>query len=269
MKHLLFYLTILTICSCNSSIDYQNPESVIKAYRTLRDENKIKESYELLSDTSKGMMSIEEYLKYFKRPDSILNKWKYKTLKSEALINDPAKPNYRLVRISEQLVYNNKDTTIGVLNYTLIKENQKWKVIWFPEAIDDISRLINDQRFEEAKQKYFNLLNIDPFNDEVLYQISTCYYYKNDLDSAESYLKKSIFYIEDDFKKHNLLAAIYYKKGKSDLARECLKKALTFAKQNRERAMIYSNLVEYDFQNSDYAHLWNTYTLIKLKKIQT
>jgi len=245
MKNIILYLIILLsfyTFSCNSKVDYTNPSDVVLKYRELRNSGKIKESFELIADTCKSILTLQEYLDYYKTEDTIKGKQQFKIEIKQLPINIQF-TNFRIFEVSQKTInLETHDTTIDLTYYTTLNENNKWKILWTHHIEEAARKLENEQKFEEANEILRNIFNYDPLNGNVYYRIGWNYYRLNNLEESNLYAKKAIEFSPKNPANYDLQAAIYNSKDMNELAIENYQIALSLCTSSNEKALVYCSI---------------------------
>ncbi len=247
IKFLLCVISLATLLSCNS-IDFSNPEEVIKSYRTLSKENKNEKLYDdFLSAKSKEFVTKDEFVKSRSKPDSILNSTSLLESKVSSYPIDVNNPTYRRFKVDEKMIFK-KDTIFKRLYYSLINENGKWKVVWTGTLLSFVDKKFDDGNYLEARKTLEKIIEIDPFNGLAYKNLAWCYLRdqtltKNDWENGVvKNAKYAVALEEDNYLHYNTLAAYYSRIGNSDLAIQNYERGLTHCLNNKEKDLFYYNL---------------------------
>ena len=251
MNKITFAISILgltTLLSCNRT-DFANPEEVIKAYRTLSEENKNENLYEeFLSSKSKEFVTKDEFIKTRSIPDSTLKSTTFLERKISSYPIDINNPTYRRYKVDEKEIFK-KDTIYNRHYYSLINENGKWKIVWVGTLLSFAEKKYADGNYSEARKTLEKIIEIDPFSGETYQQLAWCYYRDQSLTRKEwengvvKNAKYAVTLEEDNPFHYNTLAAYYSIMGNSDLAIQNFERGLSYCLNNSDKATFYSNLV--------------------------
>jgi tetratricopeptide (TPR) repeat protein len=243
MKNLLILISIsIALFSCKQKVDYNNPKEVVLKYRELRNENKIKESFELIADTCKTILTLQEYLDYYNTPDSIFEKYKFQIEINQLSFNTKY-PNYRVFEVTQKSINTLKhDTIIDITYYTTFYEKNKWKILWTNHINAAANKLASEQKFADANKLFINTFDYDPLNGDVYYNIAWNYFRLNNLDEAQLNVNKAIELSPKSPGNYCLQAAIYSSKEMYDLAIENYNIALVLCTYPSEKSSVYSNM---------------------------
>lgn len=244
MKNTIIYLTILSLItfSCNTKVDYTNPSDVVLKYREFRNNGKIKESFELIADTCKSILTLQEYLDYYKTKDTIKGKLQFEIKVTQLPINIQY-PNYRLFEVKQKTINKEKhDTTVDLFYYTTFNKNNIWKVLWTNHIEEAANKLENEQKFKEANEILGNTFNYNPLNGYAYYSLACNYYRLSNLEESDFYTKKAIEFSPKEANNYLQKAAIYSSRDMNELAVENYQIALNFCTNSNEKATVYSNI---------------------------
>jgi tetratricopeptide (TPR) repeat protein len=239
----LLVITVITAISCNRKIDFSNPKEVIQKYYELNFKNKYKESFKYIADTSKSILTQEEYLDYYKEPDSLKDKFIYKVIEINQLPINVFYPNYRRFEIkASETNKKNKKVIIDYGYRSIINKNNKWKILWNKHLLQVAEGLSRKQKFNEAIDLLNKIINYNPLDGETYRKMAWCYFRLNFYDESEKYAKKAQYNSPKEIENYNLLAAIYYSKGLSELAIENLKKGIELCNSDSLKCYFLSNM---------------------------
>jgi tetratricopeptide (TPR) repeat protein len=120
--------------------------------------------------------------------------------------------NYYSAKYTESVVYYTKATNLQ------------------PKSIEAMSGLVlplvAEYKSDDALKIYKRILELDPQNSYALYKTGAIYYYKQDYQTAFTYLEKGITMYPFDYDYNYLLAWTYYKLGKKSEAKPYFQRAL-------------------------------------------
>jgi tetratricopeptide (TPR) repeat protein len=241
-------LSLATFLSCNKT-DFANPEDVVKAYRTLSDENKNEKLYEdFLSSKSKEFVTKNEFIKVRNIPDSTLKLTILLKRKISSYPIDINNSTYRRFKVDEQKIFK-KDTLYTRYYYSLINENGEWKIVWTGTLLAFAVKKYSDGNYSEARKTLEKIIEINPFSGDAYQQLAWCYYRDQSLNTSEwengvvENAKYAVTLEEDNPFNYNTLAAYFSVKGNPDLAIQNFERGLSFCQNKDEKVIFYSNLV--------------------------
>jgi tetratricopeptide (TPR) repeat protein len=244
MKNKILYLIILSLItfSCNTKVDYTNPSDVVLKYRELRNSNKIKESFELIADTCKSILTLQEYLDSYKIEDTIKGKLQFEIKVIQLPINIKY-PTFRIFEVTQQTINSiTKDSSLDIYYYTTVNENNKWKILWTNHIEKAAGKLEKEQKFEEANEILLNTFKYNPMNGYVYYYLGRNYYRLNELEESNLYAKKAIEFSPKNSYNYSLQAAIFISKDMNELAIENYQIALNLCTDADERSSVYGSM---------------------------
>lgn len=284
-KALYFIAISCLLLSCSEQVDFSNPKSVIEYYYALdEDGEELELKYELLADTCKEFVTLQDYLDYYSNRDSRLKEYDYIVQNIDQLSLDPKNPKHRHFEIQYMTIKKSDiDTTKGFSYGSVFNENGQWKIIWTRNISQAAKKLMKSQKFSDANQAYHEVLKYDPLNGKAYQQIGWCDgrqgYHRSALRNAQ----KAIELNPKDESNYNLLASIYSSQGNDELAVENYKKAIEMTNSEAQKVKLLSNqsisyidLYKYDEAkqslnyalkiDSKYTHAWWTKGILLSKE---
>lgn len=247
IKFLLSVISLATLLSCNS-IDFSNPEEVIKSFRTITKENKNEKLYDdFLSAKSKEFVTKDEFVKARNTPDSILNSTTLLERKVSSYSIDVNNPTYRRFKVEEKSVFKT-DTIFNRLYYSLINENGKWKVVWTGTLQSFATEKYLAGNYSEARKTLEKIIEINPFDGESYSLIAWCFYRDNSYTRVEyeNGIVKNAKYaisLEEDNPSHYITLAAYYSAiDNTDLAIQTFERGLLYCQNKSDKISFYSNI---------------------------
>lgn len=240
---LITYIMIL-LNSCG--VDYSDPQKVLQAYLDDYVKQDYKNAYELLTSKSKEYTTENEFVISMKGADTTWSdKLSYSNL--TPLEKNVDKPTYRRYKVDFINVHKN-DTSKFRSYFTLLNENDKWKICWVNTIMEQASDKFTDGNYTEPIKLAEKAIEIDPFSAYAYMTIGDCYRVDNSLGSDEriaGMLKnfKYVLSIEPDQpNSYNCLAMYYQAIGNNDLAIEQYKKAINCCMTEKSKAILYRNI---------------------------
>lgn len=233
------FISLLSL-SCGNKINREDPELVLKEYCLYISNFQYNKAYDYLADTSKKLFSFQDFSKSYDWLDSLdLNR---ELLSIEQMSYNSDFPNYRCYKLNTISNFKGeRDSFLTNSYYTVHKDSIGWGVIWTntlaSEAYNDFSR----KEHLKAIEKYKGILEIDPFDVDVMNYIGWSYLRLGNLDYAERYAKQANSIDEND-DSYTLLGAIYDDKGYYDLAIESYKKSNLLSVNPKSNSSNYSNM---------------------------
>ena len=238
------YFTAISclLFSCADQVDFSNPNSVVEYYYSLRDDNEFELQYELLADTCKEFVTLQDYLNFYL--DENFGKYTYKTQNIVMLPFDSKNPKYRHFEIQRMYIgEDNQDTIKNSFSYlTVLNENGQWRVIWTGIISKAGNEFSNDGKSFDAIEAYDEVLRYDPLNGSAHRRLGWCRYKENRIGDALNNAKKAVALNPKDPFNYNLLAAIYSQQDKEELAIMSAKKAIDMTNSDLEKSVLLSNL---------------------------
>lgn len=245
-KTSFFIITIISclIVSCTKKVDFSNPKSVVEEYYSLYLQDKYKSAYELIADTCKEYVTLEEYIEYNKpSTDSSSTEYDYNVKNINQLTLNPLYPKYRGYEIEVETIEKpGNDTTIYYNYFTVYNENEKWKLIWTANMYKAARKLMNSQRFSEAIQAYKQILQYDPLNGNAYHDIGRCQFRQHYLEKALINANYALELAPKNKSNYNLLAGIYGSQNNHELAIKNYKKAIEMCSTDKEKVTFLSNM---------------------------
>lgn len=244
-KTSFFIITIISclIVSCTKKVDFSNPKSVVEEYYSLYLQDKYKSAYELIADTCKEYVTLEEYIEYYKpSSESSSTEYDYNVKNINQLTLNPLYPKYRGYEIEvEKIEKPGNDTTILYFYRTVYNENEKWKVIWTGNIFNAAKKLESSQKFTEAIQAYKQILQYDPLNGYAYHDIGWCQFRQHYLEKALINANYALELTPKNESNYNLLAGIYSAQNNNELAIENYKKAIEMCNFEEIKKQLLSN----------------------------
>lgn len=236
-------IAITTVSCFDNHPDFSNPKSVVEYYYSKNNNGGLESEYTLIADKCKSYLTLDEYLRFYKSRDSILNEYDYYVEEINQMPIDPSYSEYRYYEI-QHMVFNKTggDTIRDIVYKTVVNQGNQWRVIWVSNISESITNLIESQRYSEAIDMSSELLKIDPFNGGAYRQIAWSHFLLGDENRALDNIRKAIRFYPKDEDNYNVIASIYSDIGKNELAIENYKKAIDIAQSKDEKTSIYSNL---------------------------
>src|SRR3989339_1779824 len=96
MKTSLSFICFLFLFSCNIKPDFSNPKDVVSIYQNLINKGRIEEAFELISDSSKNILTFQDFREFYNLEfDSLImaNSFVIEDIKQMPI--DADFPNYR------------------------------------------------------------------------------------------------------------------------------------------------------------------------------
>ncbi len=244
MNRIITIIAFSFLCiGCSREPDFSDPKSVITNYFELKVKRIFEKQYLLLSESSKELITLQEYKDYYLLQDS--------NGKSEIYISEikqlPINPlyiKYRVFEIHYFIVKKNENIdSIKCIDYeTVIKEDNKWKINWSKNLLDAAENLLNNQNYKDALKVYNNIRKWDPLNGKIYSQIALVQHYEDDNYFAKTNIERAIEINPQDDSNYNLLAGIYASEMNTELAIKNYKKAIELSLTNDKKITLYNNL---------------------------
>jgi tetratricopeptide (TPR) repeat protein len=209
----------------------------------LKEDGELELEYELLADTCKGFVTLQDYLEYYSTRDSFLMENDYTVQNIDQLPLDPKNPKHRHFEIQYIVInINDKDTTQRFSYGSVFNENGQWKVIWTLNISQAAGKLMSSQKFSDAIQAYREVLKYDPLNGSAYKQIGWCQSMQGYQQDALTNAQKAVELNPKDESNYNLLAGIYSIQDNDELAVENYKKAIDMTNSDAQKVYLLSNL---------------------------
>lgn len=239
MKRIFIISIVLTFFIGCKKVDYNNPESVLENFLSSLWEKKFSKCYNLIADTCKIYISYDEFLNYYNNNNKKPNNFEFTLSKLNLFPINMSYSNYRRI---EFIFKSTNDTTEFIGYYSLIKENNKWKLIWTRNLLYSLYDYNNSGNWKEAIGACYELLNIDPFNGETYNFMAECQLRLKELHEAKESIKKAIEFSPKESSNYHLLALIYGYEESFDLSEKTFYKAIDLTQDKREKILYMSAL---------------------------
>lgn len=248
MKNIaLFAITTYLIAIFSScGIDHSDPQEVLQAYLNNQVKRNYEKSYELITSKSKKFATENEFLIFEKGADSTWNdKLSYSNL--VPIEKDVDKPTYRRFKVDYMKIHES-DTSKFRVYYTLLNENNKWRICWNNTLLKQAYDKVRDGNYSEPIKISEKAIEIDPFSANAYSLIGACYRLDNSLNFNETKngVLKNYTYaltLEPDQSTYYRGMALYYRMtNDNDLAIENYKKAINYSMTEKSKAPLYRDI---------------------------
>ncbi len=247
IKKLIYGIIIIIGLQGCMSIDDSKPTELLNQYIKYGFEKSYKKRYNLISTDSKNLCSLGEYIKYYDKPDS-LNPKNNEILLIKELEEDRDYPSYKRFKTKIRYITSKNDTIINIFYWTLINENNHWRVVWNSTITQQALQKYNQSDYDGTIKLSEKAIELNPFSADAYARIGWCYYRgisKSYSVTKEQMLKnfKYAVYLEPDIPAHyNSLASYYSVFGIPDLEIENYKKAIELTLNKKESSYLYANM---------------------------
>ena len=253
------FLAITLIFSCKS-VDKSKPEEVIKASIRYALANDANSGYDLISTKSKEIATFDEFKK--------VEEQGYDSGKTKVILTgiqeqekDMNYPTFRRFRVSFN-IFHKVDTSKSSFYYTLINENNEWKILWSWTLTSLASEKFQKGDYDGAIKLYKKIIELNPFDGSSFDQLAWCYnrmYNANNtttsqelLDNVATNAKQAITLEPDNANHYNTMSTYYNLINNEDLAIEYLQKALKLTTSKGDSVQFLSNIGVYKIGKKDY-----------------
>lgn len=244
MKLFFTFISMLTILGCNRKPDLSNPKDVVSSYQNFINEGKISEAFDLVSDSSKSILTFQDFQDYYNMEfDSAFKRTSFFIKDIKQMPIDANFPDFRSFEFRELVV--NKLTKDSALNYYYVRvKNLKksgWHVVWTKHLERVAHDLQEDSKFDEAIKVCDKILHYDPLNGDVYLIKAWIYYRLGNITLLEQTGMKGFDLAPNKAQSHITMSVIYDTKGLYESAKLSNQKALLFTSDPEERSQILSN----------------------------
>ncbi|MDI6803296.1 MAG: hypothetical protein QME58_05545 [Bacteroidota bacterium] len=240
------FLLFIALYSCSHKTDFTNPSKVLERYLELKNSNNFDVQYDLISSKSREIVNKDEFVRFYGRDSAGLSK----NIEVKSMVElevDKNYPNYKRFKV-EGMVISETDTGEVRYYYTLINEDNNWKVIW-TRTLEDLSkRQYEKGLYNEAIKLSEKILEVDPFSSKAYSRKAWCFERDNSLPTSERNSKvlenaKKALALEPDIAQHyNTLAMYYGIVLIPELEIENLQKAVVYSLDEKGKSTYYSNI---------------------------
>ena len=191
MKRIKWFLPLLClsfILGCSS--DFKDPEKVVRSYyeAVFSSNRNFDKAYKYLSSESQRHADLNEFRKDLTETFPNVNTRQITQL--NILPEDKGYPAYRRVKITFDHTDNGNSTQNEVRYYTLIKENNNWKIAW--SSPTNLYKKRDEGLYNEAIKLAEEILSIDPYDTEAYVQMGYCYYHLNNPEKSVANIRNAI-----------------------------------------------------------------------------
>jgi hypothetical protein len=220
MKNIILVLFVLLFTfGCGKKTDkigeindeiLSDPQNVMKTYFKLIETKNYTKAYQLLSAKSKEYVNENEFVLYLNGPDSAKDDKRIFSNLSP-IERDLDKPSYRRFKTLYFYIHNN-DTSRYNDYYTLVNEDNKWKLCWEGTLLKQSYARFKDGNYVQTIKLCNLALDINPYSADAYLEIAKSYYADNTLkeEDKSSGMLKNIKYLisiePDNFDAYNALA---------------------------------------------------------------
>lgn len=263
------FLLFLALISCSHKTDFTNPSKVLDRYLELKNSNNFDALYDLISSKSREIVNRDEFVRFYNRDSAGLST----NINAKSIVElevDKNYPNFKRFKV-EEIIISKTDTTNNRSYYTLINEDNNWKVIWARTLGDLAWRQYEKGLYNEAIKLNERILEINPFSSNAYSEKAWCFVRDNLLPAHERNSKvlenaKKALVLEPDIARHyNTLAMYYGTVGIPELIIENFQKAIINSLTEKEKSTYYSNIastyLNWDKLDSAYLYINNAIAL--------
>ena len=222
-----FLISVMNSCSLKKEEPKPDPRETLLRYRHLLTDLKLQEAYAMLADTCKTFISEEEFIAYNNVPDSIRISQIYNMLSVDTLpvygYNDFTRFKVRYYMVNRR----ENTSSDGNWFYSLVYENDQWKIIWFSKMIDIAFSHLQNQQYQQARLLFEIITGVNPFNESAFRGLAISYANLSQLDKAINTGRKMIEVIPENHSNYALLADFYRSANLLDESIENYKKAIS------------------------------------------
>lgn len=243
---LLVITTYLVTIFSSCGIDHSDPQEVLQAYLDNQVKRNYEKSYELITSKSKEFVTENEFLILEKGVDSTWDdKLSYSNL--IPIEKDIDKPTYRRFKVDYMNIHES-DTSKFRVYYTLLNENNKWRICWVDGMLKQAGDKVRDGNYSESIKISEKAIEINPFSAIAYSIIGNCYRLDNSLSFGErkkgmlNNFTYALTLESDQPYNYNNLAMYYNSTNENNLAIEQFKKAINFSMTEKEKARYYRNI---------------------------
>jgi tetratricopeptide (TPR) repeat protein len=237
---------IVLLQSC-SSVDDANPESLLTHYVNLGFSKDYETRYEFISDKSKEVCTLGEYLDDYSLEDS-LKPISQKILSLSQIQKDQNHPTYKRFKGKFQTINYKNDTIINLYYYTLKNENSLWRIVWTGTIRNQADEKFYSGEYDGAVNLYNKIIELDPFNAHAYSFVGWSYKRDESKDAKErkEIMLKNFRYaisLEPDNSNHyNSIASYYSMIDVHDLVVENYEKSIKLCLNDFDKVNVYGNL---------------------------
>jgi len=244
MKTLLILICFLFLFGCNRNPDFSNPKDVVTNYQNLINKGSIKEAFELISDSSKNILTFQDFQEYYNlKYDS--------SIKANSFIIEDIRqmpinanfPDYRSYEFKELTISKITKDSIRSYYYVRVKNTGKngWRIVWTKHLEKVAGQMEGKSKYPEVLSVCDKILHNDPLNGDA-YLIKAWIYFRSSNNQMLEQTGSKLLDLEPkNPQSHIIMAAIYDTKGLYESAKISFQKALQFTSDPEEISQIYSN----------------------------
>ncbi len=222
------------------SMDYSNPELVLRKYREYSDKNTFEKVYDdFLSEDSKKISIKDEFIKIKAKKNNA--DYKYSDREITQLPLDNNSSSYSRFILKEKVSFKNKPTQI-LFYYTLKNENGKWKVIWTDKLLLFGDEQIAKGNYSDAIVTNEKIVELNPYSASAFRRIADCYGRLKNIDEYLKYCKIAVALEPENIDVYNSIGGYYGMIGNPEMEIEYFKRAIGHCLNESNKSNFYSNI---------------------------
>jgi tetratricopeptide (TPR) repeat protein len=246
IKYIITLILLIIFWGCSSKIKVSQEDTTYDYYSILEDyfhnidQKKYKEAFKFIADAVKEKIMITDFENYFK--ESTITQCKNK--KFNILHSDLDLELLKHVEVEFDFFDSTAtEANKGYRYYTLILENDKWKILWLNSLIIEAEDLALHGEYKLAYKKYLQLIKINPYlayayNGMAWINFRT----KTDIDTAIQNIRRAIKLEPKYPHYYNTLASLYNESKKFKLTIQNFKKSYKYSYKSSQKATALFNI---------------------------